>query len=656
MERKRDERGAEERGSAKGSRQGWQCPNGDGHREERHTVVVVAAHRDDDQAGEQRDGEDLIGRPRGPRGPGHEPNRRRAQSRRQGVHHRWRVEERRWVELGLVPPQVREQTGDALVGRDRDPRRSGLSLGGLEPHPPGPDRYPGSSRQHDRQDQTPEDRQGLPHPPDQQDQQDQHAARLDQGQGRQGRGQGNGAIAPELDPHPGGEAQRQDVRLSQREVLVNRMGEEERGRHQRRDGLLQLQLPDGQRNDPEQDQRIEDRPSDPGIFQRQRGERQEERAGGRGARRPDVVDLRRIPRRLAREPGVIVVPGRIDPRREELGACIERGEAVGRADRSVCGRDEKVSEGRQADSPGRRSDSVGHGSGYRQGKRKGKSNFGSGPQIGHTASAMRVPSLSATFSNALVKLNERTHRTFALPILMYAPTSRCNSHCVSCDWWRTDGASDLSVAEVEALAAALPRLGTKLVVFTGGEPLVRSDVFQLADLFLAQGVHLHLLTSGLALEKLAGEVAPRFESVTISLDGDTPELYRRVRGVDGLAAVERGIRRIKQLRPGLPVRARSTLHRLNYTAVPQLIDKAMSMGLDQILVPQRRCELRLVRSATQRDSRRLRLLVAERRSGPRVRAGHRRGHSEPRGGLSTEPGRREGRSPSPPRLVLPGSA
>jgi MoaA/NifB/PqqE/SkfB family radical SAM enzyme len=185
-------------------------------------------------------------------------------------------------------------------------------------------------------------------------------------------------------------------------------------------------------------------------------------------------------------------------------------------------------------------------------------------------------------SNALVQLNVRTDRTWALPIVLYAPTSRCNSRCVSCDFWKTDGAFDLHRGEVAALCRELPALRTKLVVFTGGEPLVREDVFELADLFLAQGVALHLLTSGLALERHAEAVAKRFTAVTVSLDGHTRDLYRRVRGVDGLDSVERGVRRLKELRPELPIRARSTLHRRNFRALPHLIDKAASMGLDQV--------------------------------------------------------------------------
>lgn len=185
-------------------------------------------------------------------------------------------------------------------------------------------------------------------------------------------------------------------------------------------------------------------------------------------------------------------------------------------------------------------------------------------------------------SNLLVKLGEITGRTHALPIVLFAPTARCNSRCVSCDWWQADGATDLSLTEIEVLAADLGRLSTKVVVLTGGEPLVRSDVMKVADLFLAQGLTLHLLTSGLALERFAPEIAVRFKEVTVSLDGHTAELYREIRGVNGLGALTAGVRRLRELAPTILIRARSTIHRLNFRALPDLIAKAHELELDQI--------------------------------------------------------------------------
>lgn len=185
-------------------------------------------------------------------------------------------------------------------------------------------------------------------------------------------------------------------------------------------------------------------------------------------------------------------------------------------------------------------------------------------------------------ANAAVKINEATHRTFALPLLVFFPTARCNSRCVSCDWWQADGATDLTLDEIRTLAAELPRLRTHLVLFSGGEPLLRREVFEIADLFRARGVKLHLLTSGLFLEKFAPQIAARFEQVTISLDGHTRELYQQIRGVDALALIERGVARLRSAAPNMPVRARSTLHRHNFTALRHLIAKARAMGLSQI--------------------------------------------------------------------------
>ena len=184
--------------------------------------------------------------------------------------------------------------------------------------------------------------------------------------------------------------------------------------------------------------------------------------------------------------------------------------------------------------------------------------------------------------NALVQLNIATGRTFALPLLIFFPTARCNSRCVSCDWWKADGATDLSLDEIKVLAAQLPALGVRTVLFSGGEPLLRREVYEIAGLFRSHGSKAHLLTSGLFLERDADRVASSFENVTISLDGHTRAMYQEIRGVDGLAVVERGVRKIKSVSPHLPVRARSTLHRYNFRELPNLIDKARGLGLDQI--------------------------------------------------------------------------
>src|SRR6476469_4857343 len=96
---------------------------------------------------------------------------------------------------------------------------------------------------------------------------------------------------------------------------------------------------------------------------------------------------------------------------------------------------------------------------------------------------------SSAFATAtLVRLGQATNRTFVLPLLIFYPTGRCNSRCISCDWWKQSGADDLTLDEIGAIAGALPALGTRVVAFSGGEPLLRPEVFEAAELFRAQGM------------------------------------------------------------------------------------------------------------------------------------------------------------------------
>ncbi len=181
-----------------------------------------------------------------------------------------------------------------------------------------------------------------------------------------------------------------------------------------------------------------------------------------------------------------------------------------------------------------------------------------------------------------IRASELTHRTFVLPLLIFYPTSRCNSRCLSCDWWRSSGEDDLTLEEISAFTSSLPGLGTRVVAFSGGEPLLRPDLFAVADLFLARGLKLELLTSGVSLARHAREVAPRFARVTLSLDATTRGLYEKVRGIDALAAVESGIARLREEAPSIPITARATLHKANFRELEHLIRRARELGLSGI--------------------------------------------------------------------------
>jgi len=185
-------------------------------------------------------------------------------------------------------------------------------------------------------------------------------------------------------------------------------------------------------------------------------------------------------------------------------------------------------------------------------------------------------------TSVLVRLGEVSNRTFVLPMVIFYPTSRCNSRCISCDWWKQSGEGDLTLDEIDQIAGALPSLGTQMVVFSGGEPLLRPEVFDAAAMFRARGLTLHLLTSGILLERFADRVAQYFSRVCISLDATSESLYEHVRGVAALGTVARGVEKLRATVPLIPLTARATLHRANFRELPRLIDYARRLGLDGI--------------------------------------------------------------------------
>lgn len=166
-----------------------------------------------------------------------------------------------------------------------------------------------------------------------------------------------------------------------------------------------------------------------------------------------------------------------------------------------------------------------------------------------------------------------------LPLATLYLTERCNSRCVSCDYWR-HGRRDMDVDTVRRLLPGLQALGTQTVLVSGGEPLLHSEWAAVAALLREQGLKLWLLTAGLALAKHAAEVARLFEQVTVSLDGATAASYAAIRGLDAFEAVCAGIR--AAVGEGIEVGLRVTVQRGNVDELDDLVALARRLGVHSI--------------------------------------------------------------------------
>jgi len=170
-------------------------------------------------------------------------------------------------------------------------------------------------------------------------------------------------------------------------------------------------------------------------------------------------------------------------------------------------------------------------------------------------------------------------RLASLPLVTLYLTERCNSRCVSCDYWR-HGRLDVDLARVTRLLPELKRLGTDTVLISGGEPLIHPQWTEIATTLRGGGLELWLLTSGLSLVKHAPEVARLFRAVTVSLDAIDAPNYAAIRGLDAFDNVCAGIRTLADLglRPGVRV----TVQRRNYRDLSGFVSLAQRAGAHQV--------------------------------------------------------------------------
>ncbi len=167
-----------------------------------------------------------------------------------------------------------------------------------------------------------------------------------------------------------------------------------------------------------------------------------------------------------------------------------------------------------------------------------------------------------------------------LPILILSPHSRCNCRCVMCDIWKVTDAHEISASDLERHAASIDGMGVEWAVFSGGEPLMHSDLFRLCAILRERRIRVTVLSTGLLLERHAQAIVTNVDDVIVSLDGPG-EVHDRIRRVPGaFESLAAGVRSIRALRPDFPITARCTIQRLNHAHLRATIAAARGLALN----------------------------------------------------------------------------
>ena len=138
-------------------------------------------------------------------------------------------------------------------------------------------------------------------------------------------------------------------------------------------------------------------------------------------------------------------------------------------------------------------------------------------------------------SNLLKSVTEgKPARVLDGSIAIWNFTNRCNLSCLHCySKADLDAVDTLTTEDVMETLPKLKANGVKFLIFSGGEPLTRKDLFDIAARCRELGIVTYLSTNGLYVKTSNAEkILDTFDYIGISIDG-SPEVHDRFRGLKG---------------------------------------------------------------------------------------------------------------------------
>jgi heme b synthase len=160
-------------------------------------------------------------------------------------------------------------------------------------------------------------------------------------------------------------------------------------------------------------------------------------------------------------------------------------------------------------------------------------------------------------------------------------TRRCNLSCIHCRASAERGPypGELTADEGLRLLDDLASFARPVVILTGGEPLLREDIFDLARHGTERGLRMVMAPNGTLIdaEKSLRIKASGIQRVSVSLDGATRGTHDRFRRVEG--AFDGALRGIEHLKnAGVEFQINTTVTRGNCEELPSILNLAVTLG------------------------------------------------------------------------------
>ena len=168
-----------------------------------------------------------------------------------------------------------------------------------------------------------------------------------------------------------------------------------------------------------------------------------------------------------------------------------------------------------------------------------------------------------------------------LRLVFWETTTACNLKCVHCRASAQQGRppDKLNAEEGRALLASIASFARPVVVLSGGEPLIRPDIFDIASYGTELGLRMVLATNGTLLtRKAAGRLAKSgVQRISVSLDGADADTHDAFRGISRIIhSRASGDRKRQDRRTEFQINTSVARH--NIGDLPAILDLAVSLG------------------------------------------------------------------------------
>ena len=168
-----------------------------------------------------------------------------------------------------------------------------------------------------------------------------------------------------------------------------------------------------------------------------------------------------------------------------------------------------------------------------------------------------------------------------LRMIAWELTRSCNLACVHCrasaEYGPYEG--ELSTQEVFRVMDEVASFDQPVIILTGGEPLLRQDIFDLASYGSAKGFRMVMATNGtLFNEEIVQKMKTSgIQRISVSIDGPTAETHDAFRKVKG--SFESSLRGIEMARKGgIEFQINTTITQVNLHRIPDILRLAVDLG------------------------------------------------------------------------------